>query len=494
MTTAETPGDERDLAGFGYAQSLGRSLGGFSSFAAGFAFISILTGLFQMLGLGLAFAGPGVFWTWPVVALGQMSLALGFAELAARYPLCGSVYQWARRVGSPSVGWMAGWISMAGSVVSLAAVSMALQAVLPALWSGFQVVGTAGDPASEAKNAVLLGCVLIGLTTFLNARGVRLLATINNVGVMVELLGAVALVALLFAHARRGPMEALSAASTRGGGPIGPGAYLAAALTASYVLYGFETAGSLAEETVSPRKKSPRAIVLALGSAAVLGGLLILSALMAADDPADPDLAGGGLTLIVRTALGPGLGSAFLVVVAVAIVSCALTVHAGAVRLVFALARDGLLPGSGRLGRVGGSGSPVAPAIVVGGLAALGLLMNFQDPKVVVLIATVSVVWIDLAYFLVSASLLACRLSRGWPESPSFFRLGRFGTAVNVVAVGWAVAIVINTGWPRAEVYGPAWHQRFAAPLATAALVVLGLLIARDRRRRIGRPPREPRR
>ena len=74
-------------------------------------------------------------------------------------------------------------------------------------------------------------------------------------------------------------------------------AFLAATLTASYVLYGFETAGSLAEETVSPRKQSPRAILHAIVSASILGGLLILSALMAARDPSDP---GNGMPAWLR--------------------------------------------------------------------------------------------------------------------------------------------------------------------------------------------------
>ncbi len=37
--------DSADLARFGYRQELDRSLGSFSSFAAGFSYTSILTGL-----------------------------------------------------------------------------------------------------------------------------------------------------------------------------------------------------------------------------------------------------------------------------------------------------------------------------------------------------------------------------------------------------------------------------------------------------------------
>jgi len=46
--------DSDELAQFGYKQELDRSLGSFSSFAAGFSYISILTGVFQLFG----FAGP----------------------------------------------------------------------------------------------------------------------------------------------------------------------------------------------------------------------------------------------------------------------------------------------------------------------------------------------------------------------------------------------------------------------------------------------------
>ena len=51
--------DSNELASFGYKQELDRSLGSFSSFAAGFSYISILTGVFQLFAFGFAFGGPG---------------------------------------------------------------------------------------------------------------------------------------------------------------------------------------------------------------------------------------------------------------------------------------------------------------------------------------------------------------------------------------------------------------------------------------------------
>ena len=62
--------DTRDLAAFGYKQVLDRTLGSFSSFAAGFSYISVLTGIFQTFYLGYGAGGPAFYWTWPAVFLG----------------------------------------------------------------------------------------------------------------------------------------------------------------------------------------------------------------------------------------------------------------------------------------------------------------------------------------------------------------------------------------------------------------------------------------
>ncbi len=345
--------DIRELAGFGYRQVLDRTLGGFSSFAAGFSYISILTGVFQMFHVGYGAGGPAFFWTWPLVFLGQMTVALCFAELAARYPLSGGVYQWSQRISSRGVGWMAGWVYLGGSIISLAAVALALQATLPQIAPVFQLIGDRAVPADSARNAAVLGAVLVGLTTLINAVGVRLLARVNNAGVIIELAAASLLIGLLAACAGQRPALLLDTLGHGQGQPLGYfGPFLAASLMASYVLYGFDTAGALAEETEEPRKKAPWAIIQALTAAATAGGLLILFGILAARDPARPELASiaGGLPLIVKDVLGPMLGTALLVAVVFAVFMCAVAVQAAAVRLIFAMARDNNLPCAIRLG------------------------------------------------------------------------------------------------------------------------------------------------
>src|SRR3954452_303579 len=140
-----TPTDRDELASFGYKQELDRSLGKFSSFAAGFSYLSILTGIFQLFGFGFAFGGPAFWWSFPIVFVGQFLVALCFAELAGQYPLAGSVYQWSKQIARPLTSWMAGWIILIGAIVTVAAVAVAYQVILPQISTSFEIVGSDAD-------------------------------------------------------------------------------------------------------------------------------------------------------------------------------------------------------------------------------------------------------------------------------------------------------------------------------------------------------------
>src|SRR5687768_10315473 len=410
--------DNSDLASFGYRQELQRSLGSFSSFAAGFSYISILTGLFQMFHLGYGVAGPAFFWTWPAVLIGQLLVALCFAELASRYPLSGGVYQWAKFTGNPFFGWMTGWIYLACLIVTIAAVAMALQVSLPQISSSFQLIGNPDDAKSVAVNAIVLGSILIVTSTIINARGIKLLALINNIGVFAELLGIVLLIVLLLLNSVRSPIEAVVDIKNSGSGftafPDVTILFAATALTASYVLYGFDTAGTLAEETHDPRKKAPRAILQALLAAGFTGLLVLLFALMAAPDLGNPDLGNirGGLPMLVKSVLGGTMGKLFLCIVIFAIVVCTLAVHSGAVRLMFAMGRDGYLPFSEALSKVSAkTHTPVLATLLCGLGAIIVLAVNLQFPKVFELVTSIGILWANLAYWIVVAVQLKNRLT-----------------------------------------------------------------------------------
>ena len=479
------PNDSSDLARFGYKQELNRSMGSFSSFAAGFSYISILTGLLQTFYLGYAVGGPLFFWSWPIVLCGQFLVALCFAELAAEYPLSGGVYQWAKYVGSPAVGWITGWIYLACLITTLAAVALALQTSLPQISTVFQLIGNVHNFHDVALNAILLGCILIALSTLINSKGIRLLANINNIGVFAELAGIIILIVLLTFHAVRGPLDAVVFAEGNTsvndlGSPFGIHALLATcALTAGYVLYGFDTAGSLAEETHDPRRRAPRAILQALTAAGIAGLLVLLLSFMAVQNLYQEEFgsAKGGLPQLIKTVLGEPLGKLFLCDVIFSIFVCALAVHSGVVRLIFAMSRDNQLPFSSTLGTVSPkTQTPIIASIVCGAGAMLILVANLRFPKVIELVTSIAILWANLAYFIVVTALLIKRIKKPYErsESTTGFSMGKLGLPVNVLAVCWGFFMVVNVAWPRTATYGTEWYNQWAALIYTLVMLTVG--------------------
>ncbi len=492
--TSPTSGpDADDLHSIGYRQQLHRRLGAFSSFAAGFSFVSILTTVFQLFALGYSFGGPAFFWTWPLVFAGQLCVALVFAELAASWPLAGCIYQWSRRLAGETVGWFAGWAMMIGYIVSVAAIGIALQVVLPAVWSGFQIVGTDASitSASGAANGILLGSVLIALATVVSAVGVRFMALINGIGVTCELVGVVLLLVLLFSHTRRGPGVVTKTLNVSGNSPY-LYAFLASTLMAAYVMYGFDSAAELSEETSQPRRVVPSAILRALLVSFIGGGFMIIAALMAAPSLTDGQLSTGGIAYVITSQLDSTLGRALLAVVAISIVSACLAIQNSASRVMFSMARDGRLPGARLLARVGpNTGTPILTGIAVGVLAIGVLLINLGNPAAFAAVTSTSVVIVYLAYLLVTVPALNARLRRRLPaRRQRGFSLGRWGLPVNLIAVAYGAAMMVNIAWPRQAVYDPAgtsWVLQYLALLFVATLVVVGAVVYRLLRSRPAR-------
>ncbi|MEV2219079.1 amino acid permease [Nocardia vinacea] len=475
--------DNADLAGFGYQPVLHRKLGRYASFAAGFSFVSILTTIFQFFGFGYSFGGAAFFWTWPIVFVGQFLVALNFAELAARYPISGCIYQWSRRLGGEVVGWFAGWMMVIAQIVTAAAAAIALQVVLPSIWSGFQIVGddTALTSTSGATNAVLLGSILLVFTTVINVIGIDLMARINSIGVTVEIIGVLAIIALFFTHTERGPGVVLQT-DQAAPGPYWA-AFLVSGLMAAYVMVGFDSAGELSEETKNPRRVAPRTILTALSVSALGGGLLLLGALMAAPSLDDGSLGTEGLAYVLTSKLDSPAGKVLLGCVAVAITVCTLAIQTAGSRLMFSMARDGKLPFARRLAVVHPRfGTPVLPAVIIGVLGIGLLVLNLGNAAIFATLASVCIVTLYLAYLLVTVPLLIRRI-RGWDSGAiGLFSLGRFGIPINALAVVWGVAMAVNLAWPRAEVYTPnggGWWMLWAAPLFVVIVVAVGVVVHR---------------
>ncbi|TMC37967.1 MAG: amino acid permease [Chloroflexi bacterium] len=449
METAQDA-DVRDLAKFGYKQELRRALGVYSSFAVAFSYISPSTGIFTLFILGLFLAGPAFYWSWPIVVVGQLIIALNFAEVSSHFPVAGSVYQWTKYLSSRTYSWFTGWIYLFAGVLTVAAVVATVPLVLIPLINNLSIGINLGSDPDTSRNVAAL--VLLS-TTLLSIFGVRIVALVNNTGVVFEILGMVvfALILILFYH-HQSPAVFTDFSYLGSGFGTQAGTFLAAMFMSLFVIYGFDTASTLAEETKNPRREAPRAVIAAVVGAAVIGAIFLFAVIIAI--PGDmkqfvADTAAGKypfpLVTIIESNFPGWAANLYLFVVFAAIYVCCLAIQTSTIRLAFGMARDGKLPFGRQFNKVHPAlHTPVGTCIVIGVLAGLPLLYYTGAG----LIAIGATGMIYLSYILGNIAILIARL-RGWPRDAAPFRLGQWGLWVNILGLIYGVAMEINFLWPR---------------------------------------------
>ena len=435
--------DAADLEKFGYKQELKRDLHTFSSFAVAFSYISPSTGIFTLFYLGLAAMGSWLFWTWPVVAFMQFVVALNFAELSSHFPVAGSVYQWTKYLAGRGYAWFTGWFYLIAGVLTVASVCATLPlALLPMLNQMFGWhLNTNFGSADQAAVAI----VTLILITVLNIYGVRLVAIVNNTGVFFEILGMVVFAIILaVAHNNQGVGVVFSGAKTGNifqfPAPFSLSFFLVAMFMSLYVIYGFDTASTLAEETHNPRQEGPKAVLAAVIGAFVIGAVFLWALLIAIPDMGEAVASFASPPVIIDQVLSTALSSIYLFVVAAAIFVCCMAIMTSTIRLAFGMARDDQLPFSKRLAKVNPRlHTPVATCIVVGLISAIPFI-QFSGPTVIAVGATASIYF---SYLLGNLAVMRARM-RGWPKTKAPFSLGKWGLVVNAVAILWGLAMLLN--------------------------------------------------
>src|SRR6476620_2262296 len=292
-TTNPTPQDDSaDLASFGYTQSLHRRLHFFSSFAAAFSYISPATGIFTLFILGVGTLGGAFIWTLLVVALGQFVVALCFAEVSSHFPIAGSVFQWTKYLShSKPYAWFSGWIYLWAGALTVAAVVATLPLTIIPLLNDLGI-GIHMNAAS-LTNQKWVAAITLVVITLLNIFGVRVVALINNTGVLFELLGLFVFAIILAAfHNNQG----VGVVFDTGGADFTAGNFLVAMFMGLFVLYGFDTASTLAEETNDPRQAAQRAVLGSLAAAFVIGFVFLWAMLMAIPGDLKKVVADGGIS------------------------------------------------------------------------------------------------------------------------------------------------------------------------------------------------------
>ena len=456
--------DDAHLRSLGIKPELRRTLGFLSNFAIAFSFISVSTGSYGNFGVGIGQAGPAFFWSWPIVIVGQFFVALVFAELASHFPVAGSIYQWSKRLSNRTLGWFTGWFYFWAQVVTVTAVAVIVAFVVDGIVAqdGFL---DSPDPTGLTTMFTFISLLTLVITTVINAFGVRLLSLLNNIGVGTEILGMVvfALILLFFAN-HQSPSVLLDSAGSEAatGGHYLP-AFALGMFMALFVVYGFDTAGTFGEETVDAGRQAPRGVLWSVVISGVVGTIFLLAVILAI--PSIPDamkegqLGGFPIATTIQATLtyeifaGITVGEVYLFVILVSVFVCTLAIQGAATRMMFSMSRDRHLPLGSIWGRVNSTfKTPANAAIAVGVLAAIPILVVGPLGGFTLSIAATGLIY--LSYLLCNIGVMVARF-RGWPRSPAWFNLGRWGKLVNIIAILYGGLMLLNIAiWKDSGLFG----------------------------------------
>ena len=393
-------------------------------------------GIYALVG-GIAAETGGALWVPLLLALGLALLTAGsYAELVTKHPRAGGAAVFARRAyGSPLVAFVVGFCMAAAGMVSVAALALA--------FSGEYLAELVAVPQVPAAVVFL---VLVGL---LNARGIKESLRANVLMTVVEVGGLLLVVVLGLLVVANGDGDVGRVTEFREG-TSAPLAVLGGALLAYYSFVGFETSANVAEETQDVRRTYPRALfgsLLVAGAAYVLVGLAVSAAV-----PTDVLAESSGPLLEVVRASGTGVPpELFSVIALIAVANGALLTSVMASRLLYGMARDGLLPPV--LGRV--LPRRRTPAIAVAVTIAVAVLLAVTG-GVTALAETVVLL---LLVVFVSTNLAVLVLRRERTDTPHF----RVWTPVPVLGI--ASCVVLAT------------QQDAGTYLRAGVLVLVGLVL-----------------
>jgi amino acid transporter len=440
-----------------------------SAFSLAFADVSPIVALYTVFSIIVAIAGSGFWLAFPLVLAGQLLVAAVFGDVSSRWPLAGSVYQWARYLVGPRYGWFTAWAYIWGLTIALATLAYGA--------AGF-LLGATGDAAPAHLTQALVALGLVVFASSVNTAGRIFLKVFLGLSIVAEILGSLGLGTVLLVGYRVNSVGSLfHGAGTIHGTAWLDGPFIAAIAVVGWSFLGFESAGSIAEEVQQPARNVPKAIVASL----VCVGLVVLYSGLALD-LAVPDigavLAGkvpDPIAATLQSHLGTGTARGFEILFLFGFMASFMAVQSAVSRCIWASARDRVLPAHRFLVKLTRKerlpyNSILVTAVVAGALPFIsaskiyGVLINFTNAGFYTAFAlpVLGAAWV--------------RLRGRWTPGP--WSLGGWGPVITYVAAVWLLAEIVNIAWPRTELYGTG-TLRWSVLLMMGILTVVGVALNR---------------
>ncbi len=295
-------------------------------------------GIFVISGVGIKIAGPGIILSFLVAGLACTLAALCYAELASMMPQAGSAYTYAYAIFGEIFAWIIGWDLLLeygmGAATVAAGWSFYFQDLLKAYGLSLPVWAS-GPPFTQPGRVINLPAAAIVLCfSVLLIFRTRLNALVARGIVFVKL--AVILFILAVGVGFVKPAQWLPLV------PYGPGSVIQAAALVFFAYLGFDVISVTAEESRHPERDVPFGIIgsLVLCSLIYLAVALVLVG-MVPFQQINPD---APFSVAFRQVGLPWAANLVALGALVGITSVFYMLLLAQPRILFAMARDGLLP------------------------------------------------------------------------------------------------------------------------------------------------------
>jgi amino acid transporter len=337
-------------------------------------------GIYGLIGKAAGEAGNAVWLSFVVALVAALLTACSYASLGSRYPrAAGAAYVTERAYGFPLLSFMVGLALVCSGLTSIATQSQVFAANIAALF-GIETI-----PLSWLALGFLL--ILTGIVF----RGIRESMWVNVVCTVIEASGLV--IVIVAGASYWGSVDYLET-------PVLPGGdhaallIMQAAVLAFFAYIGFEDMINVAEETRDPERTVPLGLILAMAAAALL---YIAVAVTAVSVVPWQELAEapGPITAVMERAAPSVPPLLFTIITLFAVANTALVNYVTASRLLYGMARQGLLPR--RLGEVHAARrtphlAVAALFLVLAPLALLGTTTELAAATVLLLLLVFTVV------------------------------------------------------------------------------------------------------
>ncbi|HMB69849.1 MAG TPA: amino acid permease, partial [bacterium] len=368
-----------------------------------------------------AMLGPAAVTTFLISAVLCTLLILCFAELAGRFHATGGPMLNAEAAFGRTAGFVVGWLGWLTRLVAWAA-----------LVNGLFTASVTLFPAVEPHRIVVIVGAIAGLTG-VNVIGVALGSRLTNVFTVAKMVPILVVIAVGVFRIRG---DLFVPFAPNGFGELGP-----ATLVILFAFVGFEVVSVPAGEMRDPTRSLPRALLLLMAVVTVTYFLL-----WAVCQGTLPELAGAENPVADAAVLllGPVGGTMIAAGIFVSVLGVNSASALVAPRCLYALARDGMLPGF--LARVHPRTRTPIPAI----LLTSGLTMLLAVTGSFVELAVMSMVARMTQYYATCGALL--RLRAVQPDEASAFRAPG-GPVVAVLAMLLCTWLLVESD-PRHLMWG----------------------------------------